>query len=186
MSGLSASAAVGDAPLIGMIWAQTEDGVIGRDGGMPWHLPEDLAHFKSTTAGHPVIMGRRTWESFPAEYRPLPERTNIVVTSRDPQEQALAGAVVVGSLDAALQEAGRSPGAEEIWIIGGGHLYKDALPRANAAMVTVIESDADGDTFAPVLGPDWKLAAVTPADGWLTGADGARYRISLWTRAASA
>ena len=75
--------ALDDAPrqTVGMIWAQTPDRVIGRDGTMPWHLPEDLAHFKEHTLGHPVIMGRRTWESFPERFRPLPGRTNIVITS---------------------------------------------------------------------------------------------------------
>ena len=65
---------------LGLVWAQARGGVIGKDGGMPWHVPEDLAHFKAVTSGHPVIMGRRTWESFPARFRPLPGRRNIVVT----------------------------------------------------------------------------------------------------------
>ena len=92
---LSAAALVG-SPVVGMIWAQTVDGVIGRDGTMPWHLPEDLAHFRRTTQGHPVIMGRRTWESFPEKYRPLPGRTNIVVSRQDPDPAEYRGAVVVG------------------------------------------------------------------------------------------
>ena len=66
---------------LGLVWAQARGGVIGKDGGMPWHVPEDLAHFKAVTSGHPVIMGRRTWESFPARFRPLPGRRNIVVTA---------------------------------------------------------------------------------------------------------
>jgi dihydrofolate reductase len=176
---LSVSDAVGSRPVIGMIWAQTEDGVIGRDGGIPWQVPEDMAHFKATTTGHPVIMGRRTWESFPEKFRPLPDRTNIVV-SRSATD--LPGAVVVDSLDAAFEAAQASPGAEEIWVIGGGRVYTDAMPWANVALVTVVGSAVEGDTVAPALGVDWTLAALTPESGWLESSGGTRYRISLWTR----
>ena len=85
---------------LGLVWAQARGGVIGKDGGMPWHVPEDLAHFKAVTSGHPVIMGRRTWESFPARFRPLPGRRNIVVTGSP--SWAEPGAVRAESLDAAL------------------------------------------------------------------------------------
>ncbi|WP_329609342.1 dihydrofolate reductase [Arthrobacter sp. ATA002] len=134
-----------------MIWAQTLDGVIGRDGGMPWHLPEDLAHFKATTAGHPVIMGRRTWESFPPAYRPLPGRTNIVVSSSETlaDELSPSGAVVVPSLEHALDTARHSPGGDQIWFIGGARLWETAVPLADAAVVTVINSTIEGDTYAP-------------------------------------
>lgn len=100
-------------PIVGMIWAQTNQGVIGADGGMPWHLPEDMAHFKRVTLGHPVVMGRRTWESFPDKFRPLPERTNIVVT-RQPgwaSTPEASGAVVLDSLEEAIVEAQFSPAA---------------------------------------------------------------------------
>lgn len=177
---LSVADAVGARPVIGMIWAQTEDGVIGRDGGIPWHVPEDMAHFRATTTGHPVIMGRRTWESFPEKFRPLPDRTNIVVSGSGSAD--LPDAVVVDSLDAAFEAARTSPGSEQIWIIGGGRVYADALQHANAALVTVIGSSADGDTVAPTLGPDWALAALTPESGWLESSNGTRYRISLWTK----
>ncbi len=179
---VSVSSAVNGKPVIGMIWAQTENGVFGKDGGMPWDVPEDLAHFKATTQGHPVIMGRRTWESFPEKYRPLPGRTNIVVSSSGPLE----GAIVVNSLDAALAQARNSPGSEQIWIIGGAKLYASAVSEANAAVVTVIESPTDGDTQAPVLGPEWDLKGVSPAGGWLTSVNGTRYRLSLWARSAQA
>ncbi len=178
-STLSAADAVASRPVIGLIWAQTENGVIGRDGGIPWHVPEDMAHFKATTTGHPVIMGRRTWESFPPAFRPLPDRTNIVI-SRSGVD--LPGAVVVDSLDAALHAAQASPGSEEIWVIGGGRVYADAMERANAALITVVESTVDGDTVAPALGTDWALAALSPEAGWLESSKGPRYRISLWTR----
>jgi dihydrofolate reductase len=177
---LSVLDAVGSRPVIGMIWAQTENGVIGRDGKIPWHVPEDMAHFKATTTGHPVIMGRRTWESFPSTFRPLPDRTNIVISGSGSAD--LRGAVLVDSLDAALQAAQASPGAEEIWIIGGSRVYTDAMPRANVALVTVIEDAVEGDTVAPAFGPEWALAALTPESGWLESSGGTRYRISLWTK----
>ncbi|MUK02616.1 dihydrofolate reductase [Vibrio cholerae] len=176
---LSVPDAVGPRPVIGLIWAQTENGVIGKDGGIPWHVPEDLAHFKATTTGHPVIMGRRTWESFPSTFRPLPERTNIVITGSGAD---LPGAVVVPSLEAAFDAAQASPGAEEIWVIGGGRVYADAMQRANAALVTVVESTAEGDTLAPALGTEWTLAALSPESGWLESSNETRYRISLWTK----
>ncbi|MFD1212814.1 dihydrofolate reductase [Arthrobacter sp. GCM10027362] len=179
------TAATRDTPQVGLIWAQTTNGVIGKDGGMPWHLPEDLAHFKRTTAGHPVIMGRRTWESFPDKYRPLPGRTNIVI-SRSPQRRAgleAAGAVVVESLPQALAEARRCPGAEELWIIGGGEIFRLATEQATIALVTVIDMESDGDAFAPPLGPGWVLDGVSPGTGWDTGANGTRYRMARWVRA---
>lgn len=181
---LAARGLTGGSPIIGMIWAQTGEGVIGRGGGMPWHLPEDLLHFKNTTAGHPVIMGRRTWESFPAAYRPLPGRTNIIVSSSPTLAQELepAGAVVVPSLEEALDRARTSPGGDMIWIVGGAQLYEAAVPRADAAVVTVIDTNAEGDTYAPRLGPEWAFAGVNPARGWNTAANGTRYRIALWTR----
>ncbi|GAA1342997.1 dihydrofolate reductase [Arthrobacter roseus] len=165
-----------------MIWAQTESGVIGKNGSMPWHLPADMAHFKRTTTGHPVIMGRRTWDSFPAKFRPLPDRTNIVVTRKKElaAEIAEAGAVVVGSLEEALDAASQAPGSEEIWIAGGGQLYLEAEPMAQFAVVTVIEAEVEGDTYAPKLGPDWQLRSVAPGSGWDTDSNGTRYRISAW------
>ena len=90
-------------PRLGLIWAEARGGVIGKDGGMPWHVPEDLAHFKERTTGHPVIMGRRTWESFPERFRPLPDRRNIVVTTD--AEWAADGAERASSLDEALAQA---------------------------------------------------------------------------------
>ena len=176
------------APVIGLIWAQTLDGVIGRDGGMPWHLPEDLAHFKATTAGHPVIMGRRTWESFPSAYRPLPGRTNIVVSSSETlaDEISPSGAVVVSSLEQALDTARHSPGGDRIWIVGGAQLYEAAVPFADVAVVTVIGTSVEGDTYAPRLGPEWTFTAVSPSADWHTAANGTSYRIAVWVRAQKA
>ena len=169
---------------IGLVWAQTTSGVIGRDGDMPWHLPEDLKHFNKVTSGHPVIMGRKTWLSFPDQYRPLPNRTNIVITRQEnwsgtPEAE---GAVVVKSLDDALLESQFAPGCEAIWILGGGEIFRQSVDLANIAVVTTIDLEADGDTHAPQLGPDWEAEDSVPREGWLTAANGTRYRFTKWNR----
>lgn len=169
---------------IGLVWAQTGSGVIGKGGTMPWHVPEDLQHFSRLTTGHPVIMGRKTWESFPAKYRPLPGRTNIVVTRQRgwADSPEARGAVAVSSLDAALLESQFAPGGQNVWIIGGGEIYRQSMDIANVAVVTVIDSDTDGDTFAPEFGEAWNLEAKEPAEGWLTSKNGTNYRIATWRR----
>ncbi|MDP9984538.1 dihydrofolate reductase [Pseudarthrobacter oxydans] len=169
---------------LGVVWAQTSTGVIGRDGGMPWRLPEDMRHFTRLTAGHPVIMGRKTWESFPDQYRPLPGRTNIVITRQEEWggTPAAEGAIAVKSLDDALLESQFAPGHEMVWIIGGGNIYAQSMDLANVAVITTIDATTEGDTFAPDLGYDWTLGASLPADGWETADDGTRYRISVWRR----
>jgi len=171
-------------PLVGMIWAQTTNGVIGKDGGMPWHLPEDLKHFKDSTLGHPVVMGRRTWESFPDAFRPLPGRTNIVISSREGLAAELQplGAVVVPSLEAALETAEGSEGSDRIWIVGGSQVYGEAEPLADIAVVTVINTETEGDSYAPRLGSEWTFTGVSPAQGWYTSGNGLQYRFALWTR----
>lgn len=163
-----------------MIWAQAQDRVIGDGGTMPWNLPEDMRYFTSTTKGHPVVMGRRTWESFPAKYRPLPERTNIVIT-RDSSWSA-AGAQVVHSLDAGLELARPAPGGEDIFVIGGGHVYREAMPRADVLYVTEIDISVAGDTRAPEIPSDFRLAAAEPEAGWLTSTGGVRYRFLRYAR----
>lgn len=139
-------------PRLTLIVARARNGVIGRAGTLPWRLPEDLAHFKRTTMGHPMVMGRRTWESIG---RPLPGRRSIVV-SRTPGFEA-AGADVVPSLDAALHAAGA---VQEVFVIGGAGLFQDAAPRADRMIVTQIDADFDGDTFFPQPDPqDWIAVA---------------------------
>ena len=142
-----------------LIVARARNGAIGRDNAMPWHLPADLAHFKRTTLGRPVIMGRRTWESIG---RVLPGRRNIVV-SRSPGFEA-PGAIVVGSLDEAWSAAGE---ADEAFVIGGAQLYAEALAAADRVYVTEIAGDIEGDTFFPVRLPGrWResLLGEHPAD----------------------
>ena len=137
-------------PRIGLIWAQARGGVIGKDGAMPWHLPEDLAHFKRTTLSHPVIMGRKTWDSIPPRFRPLPGRTNIVVTRQPDWHES--GSQTAPSLREALQQCDN---AEKVWVIGGAQIYAQALPLADELVVTEINADFDGDAFAPAIGPEW-------------------------------
>lgn len=173
-----------NAPIVGMIWAQTNQGIIGADGGMPWRLPEDMAHFTRVTTGHPVVMGRKTWESFPDKYRPLPHRTNIVVTRQQGwgSTPEASGAVVLDSVGAALAQARLSPGAEEVWVVGGGEIYAQAMEDCNVAVITVINTDVPGDTLAPVLGADWSFRGATPQEGWHTAKNGTEYRFTLWAK----
>lgn len=149
---------------VGMIWAEALTRAIGREGVMPWHLPEDLAHFKEQTSGLPVIMGRRTWESLPERFRPLPGRQNTVVT-RNPDFVA-AGATTAASLEAALADIASAGAASvgsaatglgvDVWILGGGELYRQAMPIASFLSVTKIFVEiTDADTFAPEIGPEW-------------------------------
>jgi dihydrofolate reductase len=136
-------------PVIALIVAVAENGVIGRDGKLPWRIPEDMKWFKARTEGRPMIMGRKTWESFPK--RPLPGRTNIVMT-RDGSFKA-EGAVVVTSLAAALDvAAGEAP--EEIMVIGGAEIYRAALPLARRIYLTSVHGEIEGDTRFPVLDRD--------------------------------
>ncbi|MFF0990277.1 dihydrofolate reductase [Kocuria nitroreducens] len=176
----------GPTGTVGAIWAQTADGVIGRAGAMPWSLSEDMAFFRRTTTGHPVIMGRRTWESFPERFRPLPGRTNIVITSSPERVDrgAAPGAVLTASSYAeAVRLARTSPGAERIWVIGGGEVYRQALEDAEhpvtEALVTIIDLDADGDTHAPELDDTW---ATEPVVGPSVSRTGLGYRIDRRTR----
>ena len=137
-------------PKINLIYARAANGVIGKDNAMPWHLPEDLAHFKRLTQGWPVIMGRKTWDSLPARFRPLPGRTNVVIT-RQLDWQA-PGAQPAASLADALGQCSLS---EEVWVIGGAQIYAQAEPLAERIEVTEIARAFDGDAFAPRLGPQW-------------------------------
>ena len=157
---------------LALIWAQAHDRVIGAGGVMPWHLPEDLKHFRELTDGDPVLMGRRTWESLPERFRPLPGRANIVVT-RDPGYSA-PGATVVHSLEAALAEAG----AGTVWVMGGAQLYTQSLPLADRVEVTEIDLSVDGDTVAPALGPEWH----GDPGPWRESANGMRYRFVRYER----
>jgi len=124
-----------------LVVAVARNGVIGRDNALPWRLPADLAHFKKVTMGHPVVMGRRTYESIG---KPLPGRQNIVVTHN--RSYQAPGCTVVGSLDEAWRAAGD---ADEVSIIGGTTLFEETLPIADVIHLTEVEADVEGDTFFP-------------------------------------
>lgn len=124
---------------------------IGRNNDLIWKgLKEDLARFKRLTSGHPVIMGRNTWLSLPEKFRPLPDRTNIVITST--KEFTATGARIAPSFEDALQEARGVPGNNEIFIIGGGMVYRAALPFTDRLYLTLVDDGAEGDTFFPPYG----------------------------------
>jgi dihydrofolate reductase len=138
---------------VNLIYARAANGVIGNNNAMPWHLPEDLAHFKQLTNGWPVIMGRKTWDSLPPKFRPLPGRVNLVITRQT--GWAAEGATVMPSLAEALAFCHAS---SEVWVIGGAQIYALAEPLAQRAEVTEIHQDFVGDAFAPSLGPAWKAS----------------------------
>ena len=136
--------------ILTLIAAVSRNGIIGRDNALPWHLPADLRHFKELTTGHAVIMGRKTWESLPEKFRPLPGRQNIVVT-RNASFQA-PGADVATSLPAALALTK----GHEAFVIGGAELYSAALPLAERLQLTEIDADYEGDTWFPARDPqEW-------------------------------
>jgi dihydrofolate reductase len=129
---------------VSLVAAVARGGVIGRGNAIPWRIPEDLVRFRSLTLGHPVVMGRRTWDSLPERFRPLPGRRNVVVT-RNPDWGA-GGAEPAGSLADALRLL---EGAPRVFVIGGGELYAEALPLADELLLTEVEADVEGDTWFP-------------------------------------
>ena len=136
---------------VSIVVARANGGVIGRDGDLPWHLPSDMRHFRELTTGHAVIMGRRTWESIPPRFRPLPGRRNVVLTRREGYEAP--GAEVFADLATALAACDG-----DAFVIGGGQVYGDALPLATRAIVTEIDADVEGDAYFPPLDPaEWAL-----------------------------
>lgn len=145
---------------IAMIVATASNGVIGGGNQMLWHVPEDFAHFKKTTMGHPIIMGRKTWESIG---RPLPGRKNVVIT-RQPGYEA-KGAEVVSSLEEAYQAVSD---VEKVFVIGGGEIYRQALAQADEVWVTKIDQAFEGDTTFPTLSEDeWEttiLSTLAPTE----------------------
>lgn len=160
--------------MIGLIWAQARGGVIGLDGRMPWHLPEDLAHFKAVTLGSTVVMGRRTWDSIEPRFRPLTGRRNVVVT-RDPTWTA-EGASVVHSVEDALVD-------EDTWVMGGAQIYAATIDRADRLEVTEVATAVDGDAFAPPIDFSvWELTPLTADAPWLTSRTGLGYRFLTYAR----
>ncbi|HUR90057.1 MAG TPA: dihydrofolate reductase [Ramlibacter sp.] len=138
---------------VGLVYARAANGVIGKEGVLPWHLPEDLAHFKHVTMGAPVLMGRKTWESLPPRFRPLPGRRNVVITRNE--NWSAEGAHRASSLDAALALCADQP---TVWVIGGAQVFAEAMEVADVAEVTEIDRDFDGDVILPPLGAAWTEA----------------------------
>jgi len=157
-----------------LIYARARNNVIGLKGDLPWHLPEDLAHFKRTTLGQPVVMGRVTWESIPEKFRPLPGRSNVVVSRQT--DYPATGATVVNSLEAAMA---LFPAEQVVWLIGGAQLYAQGLPLASQVVVTEIDADFEGDAFAPLLNNDWQEVHRSEH----TSAQGLNYSLVTWGRA---
>ncbi|MGW9630376.1 dihydrofolate reductase [Agromyces sp. NPDC055520] len=170
--------AAGPAPRtrIGLIWAEAHSGVIGAGGVMPWHVPEDLAHFKAVTLGAPVVMGRKTWDSLPERFRPLPGRTNIVVTRNE--EWSASGAIRAGSIDDGLAVAAASD-PEWIWVIGGAQLFDRLIDRADRLEVTELDVAVPGDAYAPSVDLSWRLVDT---DGPHLSSTGVGYRFLTYTR----
>ena len=155
-----------------LVAAIARNGVIGANGKLPWHLPEDLKHFKNLTLGHPVIMGRRTWESLG---KPLPGRENIVI-SRSPGFEA-SGASVAASVEAAIALCTGEPVA---FVIGGAQIYAAALPLADGLVLTEIQQDFEGDTRFPAWDRDaWRVSQKETH----TSANGVRFDFVLYERA---
>ena len=155
--------------MIGLIWAQAANRVIGRDNGIPWHIPEDLKHFREVTAGSTVVMGRRTWESLPPRFRPLPGRRNVVLTRS--ATWAHEGAEVVHELADALHG--------DVWVMGGADVYAAALPRADVLEVTELSAAYDGDVYAPALDGRWRVARDS---GWQRSSAGPTFRWLRYTK----
>jgi dihydrofolate reductase len=158
--------------MIGLIWAQASNGVIGVDGTIPWRLPEDQANFKALTLGATVLMGRLTWESLPPKVRPLPGRRNLVLTRS--ADFSAEGAEAVENVEKALGMA-----ETDVWVIGGEQVYAATLPFADQLVVTEIETTVDGDAFAPAIGPEWTLDADA---SWQRSRSGLDYRITNYRR----
>ena len=172
---------------IGLVWAQSLDGVIGLDGDMPWHVPEDLKHFKEVTMGQVLVMGRKTWLSFPPAFRPLPGRTSIIVSKTlaenlsDPDLDH-DDVHVAADLEQGLQLAGELKTGPMIWVIGGGSLYDQTLKVATVVERSLFNIHVDGDTYAPKLDTSWSLTQQDPPDDWHTSKSSVQYRFERWER----
>jgi len=157
-----------------IVAAVTRNGVIGREGGIPWRIPEDMVRFRELTTGHAVVMGRRTWESLPDQFRPLPGRDNVVVT-RNPEWSA-QGADRAGSVEDALELLESAP---RVFVIGGGEIYAAALPYADELLLTEIDAEIEGDTVFP----RWERRAFVEIDrDEHVTADGTRFAFATYHR----
>ncbi len=160
--------------MIALVVAHSRNRVIGRDGGLPWRLPGDMRHFRELTTGHTVLMGRRTFESIPDSFRPLPDRRNLVLSS-NPGYRA-EGAEVFADLSSALEACDR-----DCFVIGGARTYEESLPLAGRLHATEIDADIEGDVYFPAIGTDWRLVE----EGDTLSENDLTYRIRTYERTAS-
>jgi len=144
-------------PTVTLIAAVARNGVIGDAGDLLWRLPEDMQHFRRTTLGHPVVMGRKTWDSIPTKFRPLPGRTSIVLTRQ--AGWRAEGALVAHDMAGAIAQARSAPGGEHVFVAGGAEIYALALPLADELLLTELARDFDGDARFPA----WSRAAYAEA-----------------------
>lgn len=147
-----------DKPLIAAIVAMDEGRLIGKNGALPWHVPEDLRHFRELTAGHIVVMGRKTWESLPPKFRPLPGRVNLVVSRSAAALDLPAGVLRAQSIQEALERASSSakPG-QKVWVIGGAEIYRATLPLCDEVQLTVVSGRHEGDAWLPPFEDAFRL-----------------------------
>ncbi|RZU65746.1 dihydrofolate reductase [Microterricola gilva] len=187
MSGVQSGGQSGVGPIcVGLIWAEARGGVIGLDGVMPWHVPEDLAHFKATTLGGSVVMGRKTWDSIPERFRPFAGRENIVVTRQ--ADWSADGAHVAHSVTEAIALAASLTPGERVWVTGGAEIYRAVLAASDAFTVdrlevTEIDDDVAGDTHAPTIDAAWHVETADPASDWHVSRSGLPYRFLRYARA---
>lgn len=148
--------------MITLIAAVSKNGCIGRNGQLPWYLPEDLKHFKKLTTGNVVLMGRKTWESIPEKFRPLPNRMNVVVT-RQRDYHVPPGVVLSPSINDALA----AHAADHVFIVGGGEMYRQVIDRADVLEITHVDQAIDGDIFFPEIDPAaWREKEREPHNGF--------------------
>lgn len=148
--------------MISLIAAIAKNNCIGKDNQLLWNIPEDMKHFKDLTTGQVVLMGRKTWESIPEKFRPLPNRTNIIIT-RDESYQVPAGVEVYSSIDKAIA----NHKDESIFIIGGAQIYQQTIDMADKLCITHVNQDCDGDAFFPKINPNvWQETGREDHDGF--------------------
>ena len=160
---------------VGLIWAQARGRVIGANGSLPWHLPEDLKLFRALTLGSTVVMGRRTWESLPGPVRPLPGRDNVVLSTDS--SWSADGAQMCRSVEDVLTSY------KNCWVIGGARVYAAFLPHADRIVRTDVDLDVVGNVYAPALDETWvEAGGPVTTDGWLTSTTGLAYRVRVFER----
>jgi dihydrofolate reductase len=165
-----------DIGKVSIIVAASTNGVIGKDGDLPWNLPTDLKYFKEVTTGSPVIMGRKCWESIPERFRPLPNRENVIIT-RNIDYKSYCDAHVRWNLELAVEE--HIWGNEEVFIIGGAQIYKEAFKFADKLYLTQIYGNVEGDTFLEGLDPsDWGLVSAEK----MMEENGVNFRFEVYER----